>query len=824
MQICIGSLLSPLLGIVNSILYVLLLQPYLFKCRMYFILYHKNMKKRNTLWMLFACLLTIAWSTSTAQTARITGVVTDAANNEPLIGASAFIEQLKTGEVTDAKGNFSIQNLPPGTYTVRFDYMGYESHSERVTLREGEVRRIKVQLQSESKSLSEVVVTAKSEARQLREQAMPISVISMNQLSGTVAGIADILSKTVGVTLRSSGGVGGATRLSVRGLEGKRIGFFIDETPMNDNSDFIDINDIPIDMIDRIEIYKGVVPAKFGGSAMGGAVNLVLKEYPARYADFSYTLESFNTHKVQTVLKRNLRNQGLVFGIGGGYTYSDNNYTMLSPYVDGLKIRRDHDGFRKLILGGSLKAYKWWFDKVEIEPAFALTNHEIQGIEKDIRKAETHSMLFALANKLEKKNFLTPGLDFDMHLAAAITSYGLVDTAKQWYDWDGRAYPSPSIYGGELGNRYASHSSDKKFTISHKLNLEYLLHKQHSLNFNSLFTLANGFPKDSLRELSIGREAVFNSRMRSWSAGLTYDFRTPKDRLLNSLTVRYYLYTMKTRQADIFGIGEVHDVDVNKSAVGVNDALRFRILPDLMAKLSAGYDVRIPSETELLGDGYTVSPAENLMPERNTSLNVGFLYDLTGRAASNLQIEVNAFYMYLQHMIRYTKGILGAQYQNFGEMRTMGVEAEVKADITPWLYGYANATFQDLRDVREHDEGSSLPNPTKGLRMPNIPYLMGNAGLEFHHENLFGGRGQNTRLFSDLSFVEEYLYDFEMAADQRRIPRSTTVDLGLEHSFFNNSLFLSAKIKNLTDARVLSEFNRPLPGRSFGVKVRYVFK
>ena len=53
--------------------------------------------------------------------------------------------------------------------------------------------------------------------------------------------------------------------------------------------------------------------------------------------------------------------------------------------------------------------------------------------------------------------------------------------------------------------------------------------------------------------------------------------------------MRYYLYTMKTRQADIFGIGEVRDVDVNKSDVGINDALRFRILPDLMAKLSAGY-------------------------------------------------------------------------------------------------------------------------------------------------------------------------------------------------------------------------------------------
>ncbi|HBX19374.1 MAG TPA: hypothetical protein DEF88_02845, partial [Porphyromonadaceae bacterium] len=62
-------------------------------------------------------------------------------------------------------------------------------------------------------------------------------------------------SKTVGMTIRVSGGVVSASRVSVRGLEGKRIGFFIDEVPMNDQSDFIDLNDIPVDMIERIEIY-----------------------------------------------------------------------------------------------------------------------------------------------------------------------------------------------------------------------------------------------------------------------------------------------------------------------------------------------------------------------------------------------------------------------------------------------------------------------------------------------------------------------------------------------------------------------------------------
>ena len=136
-----------------------------------------------------------------------------------------------------------------------------------------------------------------------------------------------------------------------------------------------------------------------------------------------------------------------------------------------------------------------------------------------------------------------------------------------------------------------------------------------------------------------------------------------------------------------------------------------------------------------------------------------------------------------------------------------------------------NTTFHDLRDVRKYEEESELPNPTKGKRMPNIPYLMGNAGLEFHKENLFGGRGQNTHIFSDASYIEEYFYDFEMTTNsQRRIPQSLTFDIGFEHSLMNNRLFLSGKIKNLTDKNLLSEFNRPLPERSLGFKIRYIFK
>lgn len=769
----------------------------------------------------FLLLLLFSLSISAQNTAELIGTVTDKVTHQPLIGADVYIKELNKGVSTDARGQYRLAHLPEGNYTVWFSFLGYQTFGKKISVK-GQVRS-DVSLKEQAEEISGVTVSGKSIAHQKKEQSMPVTVIDMSNLRGTVSSVQDIILKTVGITLRSSGGVGSSSRISVRGLEGKRIGFFIDELPLGEQTDYIDINDIPIDMIDRIEIYKGVVPARFGGSSLGGAINIVIREYPDKYADLSYGYESYNTHKAQGVFKRNLKQRGLVFGIGGGYTSSDNNYTFDSPFQEGLRITRNHDKYRKLIIGGSFKAKKWWFDEVELEPVFVKTYKEIQGIEYDIREAHSQSLMTGLSNKLEKDNFLTEGLNLDMFNGLVLTKMNFIDKATRRYEWDGSSYPTPSRYGGEAGYNYPSDSDDKKLTFINKTNLEYILTERHSLNINSVFSMANGTPKDDLKTLSLGKQVNFDSQMRSWISGLTYDFRTLNDVFLNSLTVRHYMYTMHTQMAPLFVPGK-YDVDVSKSDFGVNNAMRYRFLPSLMGKLSAGYEVRIPSETELLGDGIAVIPSPDLLPERNLSANLGLLFDLTGKHPTNAQIEMNFFYMYLQDMIRYTAGLIGAQYQNFGEMRTLGVEFEVKADVLPSLYLYGNTTYQDLRDTRAYEPESTVPNPTKNKRMPNIPYLMANAGLEFHRENLFGGTGQNTRLFADIAFVEEYYYDFEMTQLQkRRIPRSTTIDIGFEHSFLNNKVFLSGKVRNITNEKTLSEFNRPLMGINGGVKLRVIF-
>lgn len=781
--------------------------------------------KINIIILALFCCLGMGVQKSHAQSAKktIAGVIIDSKSKEPLVGASVYIKEIGRGAASDGKGSFSISGLDDGRYVVNISYIGYKTLREEINVSTVKTGNHTFRLEPDESALEEVTIVAKNKARVLREQAMPVSTINMQQLQGTVSNVQDVLSKTVGVTIRSSGGVGSASRVSVRGLEGKRIGFFIDGTPMNDNSDFIDINDIPVEMIDRIEIYKGVVPAKFGGSAVGGAINIVIRKYPPKYLDANYTLGSFNTHKASLVSKLNDANKGYEFGLAAFYNYSDNNYTMKSPFDDDLTIKRDHDQFKKLTLGGSFKARNWYFDLVEFEPYYSHAYKQIQGIEYNIQRAYSTSDAVNISNKMEKKNFLIAGLDFDWALLYAYTDYQVIDTASYRTHWDGTHYPALSEFGGEVG-QYPSLSQTKKHTVTHKLNLNYLINNRHSINLNSVINYGHSTPKDEIKDKVLGYKTNFKSNMTSWTLGLNYDYRSDRDKFLNSTNMKYYYYTMKTKLAGLL-TNSIQEVDMKKQDVGISNASRYRFTPDFMGKFSVGYDVRLPAEDELLGDGYTIAPAGNLEPERNLSFNLGFFYDRTGKSKHNLQIELNAFYMQLSNMIRFTGGSMQSQYQNFGEMRSMGIEAEVKADILSWIYGYVNATYQDLRDTRRYEQNTYVPNPTKGSRMPNIPYLMGNAGLEFHKENLWGGKGQNTRLFTDGTFVEEYLYDFEQSIyQQRRIPRTLSFNAGVEQSFGDGRYFITARVFNVNSAQMMSEFNRPLPGRNFDVKLRYVFK
>ncbi len=177
-----------------------------------------------------------------------------------------------------------------------------------------------------------------------------------------------------------------------------------------------------------------------------------------------------------------------------------------------------------------------------------------------------------------------------------------------------------------------------------------------------------------------------------------------------------------------------------------------------MLKASFNSEVRIPTSEELIGNGYSILASPALKPERTSGVNLGLLYRHIKADGGLIEVELNGFYNQLEDMIRFTPDMIPtmARYRNFGSVRTKGVELEAKGDICPLLYLYANGTYQDLRDVRKTIPGTEVENPTRNKRIPNVPYLLANFGAELHKENLFGGRGQNTRLLFDASYIHQY--------------------------------------------------------------------
>jgi hypothetical protein len=104
-----------------------------------------------------------------------------------------------------------------------------------------------------------------------------------------------------------------------------------------------------------------------------------------------------------------------------------------------------------------------------------------------------------------------------------------------------------------------------------------------------------------------------------------------------------------------------------------------------------------------------------------------------------------------------------------------------------------------------------------------MPWLFGTATAELHADDLLGAQ-QRAKLFYEGSFTEEYFYAFELSRlQERRIPRAFTHTLGLEQQWLGLGLTASVEVQNLTDARVLSRFNMPLPGRQLRAKLRYTW-
>ena len=725
----------------------------------------------------------------------------------------------RNGTTTNKKGVAKLNTPAHQKLVLRVSYVGYQTITDTITANE---KRHTLKLRPESTELANVVVFGKTKAQVIRESPEAVSVINAKELQGRSVSLETILNKTIGLKVGQTGGLGSSSRIIVHGLEGNRIQILWDGIPMNTSDGAFSLDEIPIDIIERIEVYKSIIPARFGCDGLGGAVNIVTKEFSTDYLDASYELGSYQTHKGSVFSRKNFPKSGILLGAGGYYTSAKNDYSFRVPERENLLVKRDHDRFRSYMLKGKVAFTKLWFDEISTEFGYYNRFNEIQGVLKNIQHAENKSGMFMLESKLIKSGMLNNRLNFESHFSLSHTTNNFVDTARVNHDFEGNIYPSPNGQG-EMGD-VPHNSNDKGLEINERINLDYKLSTNHSLNLNTLINYARRQSSDDIASQHAGFIiGGFPSKKTSIVSGLTWEAKLFGRKLTNMFSAKYFHLHSEIEDLTSYEMIEAPKKKSNTtSQIGWIEAMKYEPFRGFHLKVSYQRAIRLPNSQELFGDGIITFPAAGLKPEKSHNFNLGFLIDKNDvLGLSRLQFEVNGFYMQVSDMIKLMKQHMAAGYVNAEKVHIKGIETELKLDISPTVYAYGNLTYQDVRDVLDYLPGTQAPNPTKGLRLPNIPYLFANFGAEYYSDRLF--KNWYVKAFWDGKFTEEFFYFWELTKLQkRRIPRSFVNDIGLLLTY-KNKYSIALECHNLMNKEVWDQFRQPLAGRTFHLKFRYVF-
>lgn len=194
----------------------------------------------------------------------ISGVVADEKNKETLIGVSLFVQETKTGLVTNEYGFYSI-TLPEGEYTLLVNYMGYQTISEKVKLNQDLKKNFYLSVSSQQ--LDEVVIVDNKKRVDIRKPEMSVNKLTIQEIKEmpVIFGEVDVLKSILtlpGVTNAGEGQSG----FNVRGGGADQNLVLLDESTIYNSSHLFGLFSVfNPDAIKDLKLYKGGIPSRYGG-------------------------------------------------------------------------------------------------------------------------------------------------------------------------------------------------------------------------------------------------------------------------------------------------------------------------------------------------------------------------------------------------------------------------------------------------------------------------------------------------------------------------------------------------------------------------------
>ncbi len=648
-------------------------------------------------------------------------------------------------------------------------------------------------------SIPEIVVRAKAPilGSELYSRSGFVALIEMDKSGAALEDAPTVLAGAAGIRVRQYGGLGDFATSSIRGSSSSQVRVYMDGVPLNDPySGIVNLADLSLGNLDRIEIYRGFSPVSFGGSSIGGTINLVTEN--AASAASSSGLEpmvsakasagSFDTRRLSLNLSSTLGPASLsCFGgyleSAGDFSFADDNATPQNPLDDEIARRMNNDFSRwnlsarlDLEIPGMKRSYLS-YDAFEREGG-------VPGI------GSNQSSIARLRRKRRITYFkIDPGQVVSGRLTGELTAFHSW-TAEMFDDREGDI----GLTAARTDNRIVSWGANLRSTLFAPLvpvSLDLFLEGKRER-----FSPSEYYPEP--RE---GPDRTRNSLTSAVAANLS----VLDDRAVLTAGARGIWSESEFYDQQPFPwLPPISRGRVEDSRLSPHAGIRIQPAGHITLKANIGKHYRVPTFFELFGNTGSVTGDAGLKPEEGLNRDAGLIYSsdriwflrrpyLETLYFDNRTEDLILFFPNSQRTVKPS---------NIGSARIKGIEVSASASPARSLTLSGNYTWMDAEDT------SDIPY-YRGNRLASIPaheasfsarYSAGGWGLEW---NL---------LFIGSNYLDK--------ANMEKVPGREIHNLTVFLTPFSGPVRLSFEGRNLTGDQISDISGFPLPGRSFYVTLK----
>jgi len=512
------------------------------------------------------------------------------------------------------------------------------------------------------------------------ENSERVLEIKSSDWEGKNLSLADVLATYAGIQTRQMGGMGSFQSISIRGMPGKQIALAIDGVVLQ-SFGVADLGSIDLNLYEKVEVYKGFIPAKFAANGMGGVINLVSKDAAAKGGRFYASYGSHNS-RVLSMQAGSPLTDSLFWTSNINYRASDNNFSYLNRIGTEYTADDDYVAQRKNNEYSQISGNHSWTFVQKRNIVLRAEHHSEEGgflarEYEDIQTARSANDAVLASLEIEPKD---KKLDFGFQGFTGIEKsmsvwHNTIDKLAWGYAEDRTESGFLVKNGGGQGSFYFENNI-LETELHAYLSYQYLESRINSMALSD-YELSNTVFQASFAG-TFAPASFFNLRANASSR---------HSRLKQESGV------MRTFRGVEF---KERSRDLHSGRLSANfEKENFK----WSGFLAAGHYFREPSFYELFSTVFGVVSNPNLKPEQGEQMEAGVVYK-TKKSRISSTFFANAI---RDRIIYHTSGVVTVPI-NAEEGKVYGIENELAGELFSWLKINANATFQSPENLPNEPE------------------------------------------------------------------------------------------------------------------------